>query len=279
MARSSTNSLLCGMLGGGLVVAACAAIVVVGGFGSSTKTVTRIVQVPVERGIASGQAPGPTVHDVYERDAPGVVYVSASGVSEAQSPSEFLKGESAPRGPASGSGFQIDGNGTILTNWHVVANASKITVSLDEKGKTVNATVVGRDPSRDLAFLRIPTAGLTLHPIAMGDSNAVQVGEPVMTIGNPFGYTRTLTTGVISALERHIQAPNGTTIPDILQTDTPVNPGNSGGPLLNQQGQAIGITSQIVTAGNRSGNIGIAFAIPIDAVKAELAAHGGFQAP
>jgi S1-C subfamily serine protease len=154
----------------------------------------------------------------------------------------------------------------------VVENAAKVLVSFGGNNKTVEAYVVGKDPSDDWAVLRIPTGGLTLHPLALGDSRAVQVGEPVVAIGNPFGYSRTLTTGVISARQRQIQAPNGVTIDNVLQTDTPINPGNSGGPLLNAQGQVIGINSQIVASGGDGGSVGIAFAIPIDTAKSELPA-------
>ena len=163
----------------------------------------------------------------------------------------------------------IDGNGTILTNYHVVENAVKVTVSF-EKGKTVEAQVVGKDPSNDLAVLRIPTDGLTLHPLTLGDSSTVQVGDPVYAIGNPFDLERTLTTGVISALQRQITAPNGFTIDNVLQTDAPINPGNSGGPLLNAAGEVIGINSQIETGGSGDGSVGIGFAVPINTAKAEI---------
>jgi S1-C subfamily serine protease len=192
-------------------------------------------------------------------------------VNEPASAAELVKGEGGEQGTTTGSGFEVGGDGVILTNWHVVENASKVIVSFGESSKTVEAHVVGKDPSDDLAVLRIPTDGLTLHPLALGESNALQVGDPVLAIGNPFGYSRTLTTGVISALQRQIQAPNGVAIDNALQTDTPINPGNSGGPLLNAQGEVIGINSQIVTSGGSGGSVGIAFAIPIDTAKSELA--------
>jgi S1-C subfamily serine protease len=164
----------------------------------------------------------------------------------------------------------IDANGTILTNWHVVENAIKVTVSI-EKGKTVNAQVVGKDPSNDLAVLRITPDGLALHPLTLGDSSHVQVGDPVLAIGNPFDLERTLTTGVISALQRRITAPNGFTIDNVLQTDAPINPGNSGGPLLDASGHVIGINSQIETGGSGGGSVGIGFAVPINTAKSEIA--------
>jgi S1-C subfamily serine protease len=134
----------------------------------------------------------------------------------------------------------------------------------------VEAKVVGTDPSNDLAVLRISTDGLTLHPLTLGDSSTAQVGDPVYAIGNPFDLERTLTTGVISALQRQITAPNGFTIDNVLQTDAPINPGNSGGPLLNTSGEVIGINSQIETGGSGDGSVGIGFSIPINTAKSEL---------
>jgi S1-C subfamily serine protease len=205
------------------------------------------------------------------RDAPGVAFVTSTVVQQSESPFNLFGGggETQRQGQATGSGIVIDANGTILTNWHVVENAVKVTVSF-EKGKTVEAQVVGKDPSNDLAVLRIPTDGLNLHPLTLGDSSTVQVGDPVLAIGNPFDLERTLTTGVISALQRQITAPNGFTINNVLQTDAPINPGNSGGPLLNASGQVIGINSQIETGGSGGGSVGIGFAVPINTAKAEI---------
>jgi S1-C subfamily serine protease len=265
-------SLVAGAAGGILVSGAILAVTVAGGgFGSSTKTVT-VQETPIVPATASQERRGLTAHEIYERDAPGVVSVSSTGVSEAPSVAESLKGEGGEQGTSTGSGFEIDGDGTILTNWHVVQNAVKVLVSLGEHGQTIQARVVGKDPSDDLAALRIPTAGLTLHPLTLGDSSEAQVGDPVLAIGNPFGLGRTLTTGVISALGRRITSPNGVTISNVLQTDAPINPGNSGGPLLDEHGAVIAINSQIETNGSGGGSVGIAFAIPIDTAKSELPA-------
>jgi S1-C subfamily serine protease len=263
-------SLVSGAFGGALTVAATVVVLAAtGNWGSTTTTVT-VDETPVTAGHTSAQGGGPTAREVYERDAPGVMFVSASGVSRAQTPSEFLKGESGSgQGSATGSGFEIDDAGTILTNWHVVEGATKVTVGF-EHGRTVEASVIGKDPSHDIAVLRIPTAGLALHPLTFGDVSKVRVGDPVLAIGNPFGLARTLTTGVISALERQIQAPNGLRINNVLQTDASINPGNSGGPLLNEYGQVIGINSQIETGGEHGASVGIAFAIPIDIAASEL---------
>jgi len=258
---------LAALLGAGVVVAILAAF---GALGKTEKNVTTIQSAtPLAPSNASQQQSGPTPHDIYVRDAPGVAFVTSTVVQHSESPFNLFGGEAQRQGQASGSGIVIDANGTILTNYHVVENAVKVTVSF-EKGKTVEAQVVGKDPSNDLAVLRIPTDGLTLHPLTLGDSSAVQVGDPVLAIGNPFDLERTLTTGVISALQRQITAPNGFTINNVLQTDAPINPGNSGGPLLNASGQVIGINSQIETGGASNGSVGIGFAVPINTAKAEL---------
>jgi S1-C subfamily serine protease len=254
------------LLGGGVVVAVIAAF---GDLGGTSRSVTTIQAAPIAPSNASQQSKGLTPHDIYVKDAPGVVFVTSTIVQKTESPFNLFGGESQRQGQATGSGIVIDRNGTILTNYHVVENAVKVTVSL-EKGKTVNATVAGKDPSNDLAVLRIQPDGLVLHPLALGSSKGVQVGDPVLAIGNPFDLERTLTTGVISALQRQITAPNGFTIDNVLQTDAPINPGNSGGPLLDAAGRVIGINSQIETGGSGGGSVGIGFAVPIDTAKAEI---------
>ncbi len=258
------------LLGGGLVVAVLA---IAGDLGEGKTVVTTVQETPAAASTAvpsnaSQQSNGSlTPHQVYVKDAPGVAFVTSKVVQKTESP--FLFGESAREGTATGSGIVIDANGTILTNYHVIENAVKVTVSF-EKGKTVEATVVGKDPSNDLAVLRIHPDGLTLHPLTLGNSSAAQVGDPVYAIGNPFDLERTLTTGVVSALQRQITAPNGFTIDNVLQTDASINPGNSGGPLLNAQGEVIGINSQIETGGTSNGSVGIGFAVPINTAKGEI---------
>jgi S1-C subfamily serine protease len=256
------------LLGGGVVVAVVAAV---GGLGDSQQTVTTVQAAPIAPSNASQQSGRLTPHDIYVKDAPGVVFVTSTIVQRGESPFNlFGGGETQRQGQATGSGIVIDRNGTILTNWHVVENAIKVTVSL-EKGKTVNAQVAGKDPSNDLAVLRIHPDGLALHPLTLGNSSGVQVGDPVLAIGNPFDLERTLTTGVISALQRQITAPNGFTINNVLQTDAPINPGNSGGPLLDAAGRVIGLNSQIETGGTSGGSVGIGFAVPINTAKSEIA--------
>jgi S1-C subfamily serine protease len=266
MKRTFLIPLLSALIGGGLVVAVVAAA---GDLGSSSKTVTVVQQAstPIAPSNASQQDTGLTPHQIYERDAPGVALVTSTIVRQTESP--FSLGGESEQGTATGSGFVINSDGTILTNYHVVENAVKVEVSF-EHGKTVEAKVVGKDPSNDLAVLRIPTEGLTMHVLTLADSSKVQVGDPVLAIGNPFGYDRTLTTGVISALQRQITSPNGFSIDNVLQTDAPINPGNSGGPLLNEKGEVIGINSQIETGGSGDGSVGIGFSIPINTAKSEL---------
>jgi S1-C subfamily serine protease len=273
MNRTFSIPFLAALIGGAVVAVV---IAIAGGLGSSTtKTVTTVQQssaAPIAPSNASQVNSGPTPHDIYVRDAPGVAFVTSTVVEQGESSPFNLFGgsESEKRGVATGSGIVIDSNGTILTNYHVIENAVKVQVSF-EKGQNVEAKVIGKDPSDDLAILRIPTDGLTLHPLTLGDSSKVEVGDPVLAIGNPFDLERTLTTGVISALQREITAPNGFTIDNVLQTDAPINPGNSGGPLLNAQGEVIGINSQIETGGSGDdGSVGIGFAVPINTAKAQL---------
>jgi S1-C subfamily serine protease len=269
MRRTFAIPFIAAFLGGAIVAGVIAAA---GGLSSSTSTVTTVQSAPLQPSNASQVSTGLTPHEIYTRDAPGVVFVTSTIVQQGESSPFNLfggEGEAQRQGKATGSGIVIDGNGTILTNYHVVENAVKVQVSL-EKGQNVDAQVVGKDPSNDLAVLSIPTDGLTLHPLTLGDSSKAQVGDPVLAIGNPFDLERTLTTGVISALQREITAPNGFKIDNVLQTDAPINPGNSGGPLLNAQGQVIGINSQIETGGSSNGSVGIGFAVPINTAKSEL---------
>src|SRR5579859_6766382 len=170
-------------LGAGVVVGVLAAA---GDLGSTRQSITTVQASPIAPSNASQVTAAMTPHDVYVRDAPGVVFVTSTIVQRSESPFNlFGGGEVQRQGIATGSGIVIDHSGTILTNWHVVENAIKVTVSL-EKGKTVNARVVGKDPSNDLAVLRIRPDGLALHPLTLGDSSAAQVGDPVLAIGNPF---------------------------------------------------------------------------------------------
>jgi S1-C subfamily serine protease len=205
---------------------------------------------------------GLTVNQIYEKDSPGVVFIRAESAAQAPSPLDPFGGGG---GQATGSGFVIDRAGHVLTNAHVVEGAEEIEVSLGDvdSSEPVSARVVGEDPSTDVALLEVDAPSDQLHPVALGDSSQLQVGDSVVAIGNPFGLDRTVTTGIVSALQREIRAPNGFTINNVIQTDAAINPGNSGGPLLDADGRVIGINSQIESAGG-GGNVGIGFAVPIN---------------
>ena len=224
-----------------------------------------VQQAPVGGTRLASDSGGLTPREIYKRDAPGVVSIRAQVVRQTESPFDFgMPGEQ--QGTSTGSGFVIDEEGYILTNYHVVEDAAKVTVAFDDK-KTADAEVVGRDPGNDIALLKVDAERLDLKPLALGDNTSVQVGDPTIAIGNPFGLDRTLTTGVVSALQRQIDGPSGFSINDVIQTDAPINPGNSGGPLIDATGKVIGINSQIATGGTSQGNVGIGFAVPIDTVK------------
>jgi len=197
--------------------------------------------------------------EVYKAIAPGVVYIQSTTTVR-----DFFGLFSREREGA-GSGSIIDDQGDILTNYHVIADAEKLTVSFGS-GKDYPARVVGKDPDTDLAVIRLlqpPKEALTVVPF--GDSDRLTVGQKVLAIGNPFGLDRTLTTGVISGLERPIRAENGRQIEGAIQTDASINPGNSGGPLLDSHGRMIGINSQIESPSGASAGVG--FAIPINIAK------------
>ncbi|MEA2363072.1 MAG: hypothetical protein QOD71_2217 [Thermoleophilaceae bacterium] len=229
-------------------------------------TTTVVRQAPISQPATdpASSRGGKTVHEIYREDGPGVVFIQAQGVSGDTS----VFGQ-PQQGTATGSGFVVDGDGTILTNAHVVQGASKVTVSFQEGGDTIDADVKGVDADSDIAVLKIDPKGQDLTVLPLGDSSKAQVGDPVVAIGNPFGLQRTVTTGIVSALQRQLDAPSGFPISDVIQTDASINPGNSGGPLLDAQGQVIGINSQIATGGGQ-GSVGIGFAVPIDTAKQEL---------
>jgi putative serine protease PepD len=169
----------------------------------------------------------------------------------------------------SGTGFLISGDGKLVTNAHVVGSASRVVVRFGSRGNSLDAQVVGTSASDDLAVLSIDP-GFVPHgvkPLQFADSRAVKIGDPAVAIGNPFGLDRTATEGIVSALGRHIAAPNGFEIDSVIQTDAPINPGNSGGPLLDQSAHVIGVNSQIATGGAGNGNVGIGFAIPSNTVR------------
>ena len=175
----------------------------------------------------------------------------------------------------------IDKAGHIVTNFHVVEGAQRVQVSFSNNERFA-ATVVGRDPATDIAVLQVKAQSRALTPLQLGNSDLVRVGDSVVAIGNPLGEDRSITSGIVSALQRRIFAPNGAPIDNVIQTDAALNHGNSGGPLLNTHGRVIGVNSQIQTADGSGGNIGIGFAIPINTVRnvaAQLIAKGVVEHP
>ncbi|CAA9481080.1 MAG: HtrA protease/chaperone protein [uncultured Solirubrobacteraceae bacterium] len=201
-----------------------------------------------------------SVADIYARVSSGVVFIAARGADD---------GVPAPGGgqAATGSGFLIDSEGSIVTNDHVVAASGSVTVRFGD-GDAVPARLRGRDPSSDLALLQVDPADIPsgVRPVELATSEGLRAGDAAIAIGSPFGLAGTVTTGIISALDREIPAPNGFTISGVLQTDAAINPGNSGGPLLDARGRAIGVNSQIATGGGNQSS-GVGFAVPIDTVR------------
>jgi len=253
---------------GGIVVAVFGWIAIAAGWihaddSGSTVTVSQPLAAPVD---AKEEGDGNLVNQIYRRDGQGVAFISSE--LKAQESSELSPfGQPEGGGVATGSGFLIDTEGHIVTNNHVVEDAKRVEVKLGSSDKTYTAEVVGTDPATDVALLKVDAPADSLHPLALGDSSKVEVGEPVVAIGNPFGLDRTVTSGIVSALQRQIQAPNGFSISHVIQTDAAINPGNSGGPLIDSSGSVIGINSQIQTGGGSGGNVGIGFAVPINTAR------------
>jgi S1-C subfamily serine protease len=246
--------LVAGLLGGGVAVGIDQAVGDEGG-----TTVIREVTAGTAQSTAFRNSSGRTISDIYAGAKRGVIQVLATSVV---SDNPFF-GSRPSR--ALGSGFVIDKAGHVVTNYHVIEGASKVEVSFSGNDE-MPATVIGRDPSTDIAVLRIKRAqGRALTPLELGNSDVVQVGDAVVAIGNPFGLERTVTAGIVSAIQREITAPNGFAIDRVIQTDAAINHGNSGGPLLNADGRVIGVNSQIET--ESGGNVGIGFAVPINTVK------------
>jgi S1-C subfamily serine protease len=264
--RLGVSNLIAGVLGG-LVVLVIGAILIETDVIDTGDSTTRVVrQAPISQTATDPAAAqsGKTVQDIYRQEGRGVVFIQSQGVSGG----EDAFGQQQ-QGTATGSGFVVDKDGTIITNAHVVDGASKVTVSFEEGGDTIDADVKGVDDDADIAVLKINPEGRNLTVLPLGDSSELSVGDPVVAIGNPFGLQRTVTTGIVSALQRQVDAPSGFPISDVIQTDASINPGNSGGPLLNAKGEVIGINSQIATGGGQ-GSVGIGFAVPIDQAKREL---------
>jgi S1-C subfamily serine protease len=258
---------------GGLI--ALGGVAMFGDLGGGTTTVVRTSPAPTAAAPVADDG-RLTVSEVYARAAPGVVQITSTASATDNPSSVPFEQQAAPQ-QALGSGFVIDKAGHIVTNYHVIEGADQIEVSFSNRD-TLSATIVGSDPSTDIAVLRVQSSSRGLAPLAFGNSDNVRVGDPVVAIGNPFGLRRTATAGIVSAVqERTITAPNGYPIDHVIQTDAQINSGNSGGPLLNARAEVIGVNSQIARADGSAGNVGIGFAVPANTVKdvvAQLTATG-----
>jgi putative serine protease PepD len=231
-----------------------------------SKTVVRDVTVSGGTPTAATSS-GASASSVYQSAYRGTVEIT---VSTSNSPY-------GGQAQAQGSGFVYDGAGHIVTNEHVVEGANSVSVRF-WNGATYKASVVGTDPSTDVAVIKVNAPSSILHPIALGNSSAVQIGQTVVAIGSPYGLEETVTQGIVSALHREMTAPNGFTIADSIQTDAAINHGNSGGPLLDLSGRLIGINAQIKSDTNE--NTGIGFAVPSNTVKSivsQLLTNGNVQ--
>jgi putative serine protease PepD len=244
----------------GATVALVAVLALGSGNGGSTPTV-HATNASANNGSSTGTrrevaSTGLTATQIYQRDSAGVVTIKAV----------------TSEGEDSGTGIVLDDKGLILTNDHVVAGASSIAAGPSKSSNVTRAaTLVGEEANKDLALIRIDPSGLGLHPLNLVSSSSLQVGDPVYAIGNPYGLDETLTRGIVSALGREIAAPNGSKITGAIQTDAALNPGNSGGPLLNEQGEVIGVNSQIASnaarsEGSQPGSTGVGFAIASNTV-------------
>ena len=251
--RSGTRTFGAVLLGALVTLAVGAGVVLAGvvHLPSSGKTSTTAAPATVVPTSSSNATMGTdSLEKLYRSVSDGVVYVQSTTAD----------------GVASGSGFLLDSQGHIVTNEHVIDGAENVQVRVGEQGSPVDAQIVGADPTTDVAVLKIDQSAVgNAHPLSLGNSDDLQIGESAVAIGSPFGLQGTLTSGIVSALHRQIQSPSGAAIDGAIQTDAAINPGNSGGPLLNRSGQVIGINAQIATESGTSSGVG--FALPINTVK------------
>jgi putative serine protease PepD len=259
-----------------LVVGAGAGAGSYAAFGTNGTNTTTVINQPVAAGSPTAVTKTLSVNGVYRAARDGVVQITVT-TSGGSDNSPFPSGGSGSQ-QAQGSGFVYDSSGDVITNNHVVANATKISVMFSD-GSKYSAKLVGADPSTDLAVLKVDAPSSKLHPLTIGDSSNLAVGDGVVAIGSPFGLDETVTSGIVSALNRDISSTNNFTISGAIQTDAAINHGNSGGPLLNMSGQVVGVTTQIES--DSGGNEGVGFAVPSNTissvasklVKGEKVAH------
>ena len=265
------------LLGGGVALVGAAAL---GKLGDKT-TIIREEVAPSSLAPAAFQTgQRESINSIYRASAPGVVHIeTTTRVAQQDDPFFGNPFGAAQTQRALGSGFVLDKAGHIVTNFHVVRGATAIQVSFSNNER-FKAKLIGVDPSTDIAVLHVEVKARALKALPLGNSDGVRVGDQVIAIGNPFGLDRSVTAGIVSAVQRRIESPNRLSISHVIQTDAALNHGNSGGPLLNAQGEVVGVNAQIETGGASQGNVGIGFAIPINTVKdvvAELIKHGDVE--
>jgi putative serine protease PepD len=259
-----------------LAGAAAGAIVAlaIGGGSGKNSTTTTVIRQANSSPLAASAIPSRSlsINQIYKQDSPGVVDILVTSVASNSNTGAFgfgFGGGGQQEQQGEGAGVVYNTNGDILTDEHVVANAVSVTVTLQD-GRKYKAKVLGTDASDDVGVIKINAPASELHPIPLANSNSAQVGDPVVAIGSPFSLPETTTQGIVSAVGRSIQAPNGYTITGAIQTDAAINPGNSGGPLLNASGFVLGLNDQIetnnTTAGGQGSSSGVGFAVPSNTV-------------
>jgi S1-C subfamily serine protease len=278
--RRAAGSIVAALIGGGIALGGAAAL---GDLGSSTTVIREEAFTRLSSAAAFQQSRARSINEIYRAAGPGVVHIDT--VTKVTQPADPFFGnpfDTSQTERALGSGFVIDKAGHIVTNYHVVRAATSIRVSFSNNER-IKAKVVGVDPSTDLAVLKVDVKSRALRSLPLGNSDSVHVGDQVIAIGNPFGLDRSVTAGIVSAVQRRIEAPNQLSIEHVIQTDAALNHGNSGGPLLSAQGDVIGVNAQIETGGSASqGNVGIGFAIPVNTVRdvaAKLIKEGKVEHP
>jgi len=256
------------------VVGAAAAAALLAGFGGATSS--HAAATAQTAGSSASEVASKTAsydaETIYKKDSPGVVDITVTEAATAQSGSGISPfgpgGGSGQQAQAEGTGFVYDKQGDIITASHVVSGATKITVHFAD-GSSAKATLVGSDPSTDTAVIKVSVSSDKLTPLTLADSSKVEPGEGVVAIGSPFGLEESISAGIVSAIGRDIQAPNGYSIPNAIQTDAAINHGNSGGPLIDSSAQVVGVNVQIATDGQSGtgANAGVGFATPSNTVK------------
>jgi putative serine protease PepD len=252
-----------------LVMAGLAGALIAGAGQTSSPTTTVVESAPASAGLSA--APSGPWKATYAQAAAGTVDITVQTTETVATPF----GDRTEQVTSLGSGFVVDGRGDIVTAAHVVSGASSMQITFQD-GRTRTATILGHDDASDVAVVHVDPAGLTLHPLTLGSSRLLAVGDALAIIGDPLGFDRSLSTGVVSGLDRTIEAPNGFEIAHAIQTDAAMNPGNSGGPLFDSSGRVIGIADQIATGTNQFGrgstetSTGVGFAVPVDLIKDDL---------